>query len=149
MSEYPIIVRNRVAWFYRGFMIVWLGGVALATYAALRDGPPEPGRWWPLIMLAFWAMGVFALAWSLKQETSVVRIESDGSILIVRGPALRRTQCRTDHARFWIEDTQDSEGAAYFRLMIDAPGGKLAAREGHGRGELERLLAQVQSAMRR
>ena len=74
MSKYPLVVRNRIPLFYRGFMIVWLGTLAMVTFAALRDGPPEPGKWWPLYLAVFWLAGLFGLYWSLDQETAVVRI---------------------------------------------------------------------------
>jgi hypothetical protein len=147
MSKYPLVIRNRVAWFYRGFMVIWLGTVALASYAALRDGPPEVGRWWPLIMLVFWAVGLFALAWSLNQETSVVRITSNRSIHIERGKAFRRQEHWADRTRLWIEDTEDSDGDPYFKLMMDAPGGPLTMREGHQRELLEFLQAEVEAAV--
>jgi hypothetical protein len=35
VRKYPLVIRNRTADFYRGFMIVWLGTLALATFAAL------------------------------------------------------------------------------------------------------------------
>ena len=147
MSQYPLVIRNRVAWFYRGFMAAWLGAGALSTYAALRDAPPGPGKWSPLIILGFWAVGLFGLAWSLNQQTSVVRITSNRSIHVERGKAFRREQLWTDHARFWIEDTKDSDGDPYFKLWMDAPGGKLTIKEGHHRPELEELKGMAKAAV--
>ena len=43
MGKYPLIIRNRVVHFYRGFMLAFTATVALAPYAALRDGPPALG----------------------------------------------------------------------------------------------------------
>ena len=149
MARYPIIIRNRVVLFYRGFMLAFVATVALATYAALRDGPPEPGKWWPLFMLVFWAAGLGGLVWSLNQETSVVRVTGNRSIHIRRGKAFRRHDLWTDRARFWILDDKDSEGDPYFKLMMDAPGGKLTVREGHQRPALELLLAELEAALKR
>jgi len=148
VSSYPLVVRNRVALFYRGFMIVWLGTLALATYAALRDAPPEPGKWWPLILTGFWLVGLFGLYWSLQQETSVVRVPGPKSIHVRRGKAFRRVDLWTDHARFWIEDTTDSDGDPYFKLWMDAPEGQLTAREGHQRAELEAIKLKLERAIR-
>ncbi|NUT01016.1 MAG: hypothetical protein HOP96_08590 [Sphingomonas sp.] len=149
MSQFPIVIRNRVVLFYRGFMLAFVGTVALVSYAALRDGPPEPGRWWPLIILLFWTVGLAGLAWSLNQETSVVRILGNRSIQVERGKAFRRHDLWTDRARFWIEETKDSDGDPYFKLMMDAPGEPLAVREGHQRPVLERLQSEVEEALRR
>lgn len=149
MSKYPIVVRNRVALFYRGFMLAYITGVALATYAALRHGPPEPGKWWPLIMLVFWAAGLGGLLWSLNVETSVVRVASNRSIHVERGKALRRKEFWTDRARFWIKEQEDSEGEGYFSLMMDAPEGPLAVSEGHQRKRLEELQARLEEALKR
>ena len=149
MGKYPIIIRNRVVLFYRGFMLAFVTVVALATYAALRDGPPEPGKWWPLFMLVFWAAGLGGLFWSLNQETSVVRVTGNRSIHIRRGKAFRRHDLWTDRARFWIVDDKDSEGDPYFKLMMDAPGGQLVVREGHQRSALELLLSEVEAALKR
>ena len=129
MSSYPLIVRNRIPLVYRGFMLLWLGGVALITYVALPDGPPEPQRWWPWFMAAFWAVGLFALAWALNQEVSVVRITNPQSIHIRRGKAFRRVEHWTDRARLWIDEEQDSDGDPYFKLKMDAPGGPLTISE--------------------
>ena len=49
---------------------------------------------------------------------------------------------------FWIEDTKDSDGDAYFKLMMDAPGGSLVVREGHQRGALETLKTEMEAALR-
>ena len=149
MSKYPLVIRNRVAYFYRGFMAAWLGTLAMATYAALRDGPPQPDKWWPLFLACFWLVGLFGLYWSLDQETSVVRIRSNRSIHIARGKAFRRRELWTDRARFWIEDTKDSEGDPYFKLMMDAPGGTLVVREGHQRRYLEELQRRVETLLER
>ena len=134
---YPFVVKNRTALFVRGFMNVFLIGCALITYMIIRDNP-EPHRWAPLIMLAFWACGLFGLVHALNQETSEVQITSPGSIHIRRGKAFRRQEHWTDRARFWIEDTKDSDGDPYFKLWMDAPGGKLAVSEGHQRAQLEK-----------
>lgn len=64
----------------------------------------------------FWLVGIFALIWSLNQETSVVRIASNRSIHVERGKAFRRQRLWTDHARVWIDETTDSEGDPYFKL---------------------------------
>ena len=149
MGRYPLVIRNRVPWFYRGFMAVWLGTVALSTYAALREAPPEAGKWWPLFLLGFWAVGLFGLAWSLNQETSVIRITSNRSIHIERGKAFRRQEVWTDRARFWIDEEKDSEGDPYFKLRMDAPGGPLTVREGHQRPALEELSRRIEEALAR
>ena len=149
MSRYPLVIRNRVALFYRGFMTAWLGGLALATYAALRSGPPASDKWWPLFLAGFWLAGLFGLYWSFQQETSVVRIKSNQSIHIERGKPFRRQEFWTDRARVWIEDTKDSDGDPYFKLMMDAPGGVLPVREGHQREQLEQLQAEIESALKR
>lgn len=149
MSKYPLVIRNRTAYFYRGFMIVWLGTLAIATFAALRDGPPEPGKWWPLFLACFWTVGLFGLMWTLNEETSTVRIDSNRSIHVARGKAFRRQKLWTDHARVWIENTKDSDGDPYFKLMMDAPGGKLTIREGHHRSLLEDLQHQIENVLRR
>jgi len=149
MSRYPLVIRNNVALFYRGFMTLWLGAVAIATFVALRDGPPEPGRWWPLIMLIFWAVGIGGLIWSFNQETSVLQIRSNRSIHIERGKAFRRKELWTDRGRFWIEETEDSDGDPYFKLWMDAPGGQLAVREGHQRDKLESLKQEMESLLHR
>lgn len=148
MSKYPLVIRNRVAFFVRGFMVVWLVGVALITYAALRDGPPESGHWWPFILAFFWLVGLAGVYGSFQNETSTVRIESDRSIHIDRGKPFARQQLWTDKAAFWIEKTKDSEGDPYFKLMMEAPDGPLSVREGHDRSRLEAILAEVQDALR-
>lgn len=147
MRRYPLVYRNRVVLFYRGFMIVWLGTVVAATIAAAGGDAGADGTWWPWFMAAFWLVGLWGLAWSLNQETSEVRITAPRSIHIRRGPAFRRAEHWTDRARLWIEDTKDSDGDPYFRLWMDAPGGKLAVREGHRRGGLEQALAEIEGAL--
>jgi hypothetical protein len=147
VTSYPLVVRNNVALYLRGFMLAFLTGVALITYIALRDGPPEPHKWWPLAMVAFWACGLFGLVHSLNQETAVIRISNPGGVHVRRGKAFRTEQHRVARARFWIEDTRDGEGDPYFKLMMDAPGGKLAVKEGHSRPRLEALQQRVEAAV--
>lgn len=144
---YPLVIRNTVPLFNRGFMLLFFGTAVLITYVAARDGPPQPDKWWPLIMLAFWFAGIFGLWWSFDQEAAVIRITNPGSIHIWRGKAFRREEHWTDRARLWIEDTKDSEGDPYFKLWMDAPGGKLTIKEGHRRVALENLQARVEAAI--
>lgn len=147
MTQYPLVVRNNVPLVLRGFVLCFLGGVALMTYVALRDGPPEPEKWWPLIMLAFWASGLFALVHMFNQEVGVLHITNPASIHIERGKAFRREEHWLPQARFWIEDTKDSDGDPYFKLMMDAPGGKLTIQESHSRARLEELQQRIEAAV--
>lgn len=147
MTHYPLVVRNNMAIGLRCFMLAFLTGVALMTYVALRDGPPAPDKWWPLIMLAFWAAGLLGLVHSLNQESSIVRITRPGSIHVTRGKAFRREEHWVGRARFWIEDGTDSDGASYFNLMMDAPGGKMTVKEGHRRARLEALQQRLEAAL--
>lgn len=147
MTSYPLVVRNNLAISLRVFMLVFLAGVALMSYIAIRDGAPQPKQLWPLIISAFWAAGLLGLEYSLNQESSVVRIDSRGTILVERGKAFRREKHRVKRARFWIEVTEDSEGAPYFNLMMDAPGGDMAVKEGHSRVRLEALQQRLEMAI--
>lgn len=147
MTAYPLVIRNYVPLVLRGFMLAFVGIVVLITYVALRQGPPEPQKWWPLALLSFWACGLFGLVHALNQEAGVIRITGPGSIHIERGKALRREDHWLPRARFWIEDTKDSEGDPYFKLMMEAPGGPLAVREGHRRQRLEALQRQIEAAV--
>ncbi|HEY1143464.1 MAG TPA: hypothetical protein VGE68_05460 [Sphingomicrobium sp.] len=149
VTQYPLVVRNRAPMFVRGFMLTFLMGVSLMTYVALRDRPPEPHKWWPLIMAAFWACGAFGLYFSLNQEVAVLRIDGPRSIQVERGKAFRRESLWTDHARFWIVESTDSDGDPYFKLTMDAPGGALVVREGHHKPALEDLLKKVEAALKR
>ena len=90
MVEYPLVIRNNVPLYQRCFMLAFLLGVALITYVCLRDGLPEPHRWWPLILSAFWLCGLFGLLHAFNQELPVIRITSAGNILISRGRGFRR-----------------------------------------------------------
>lgn len=147
VSEYPLIIRNRAPLFFRGFMLVFLSMTAIITYVSVRDRPPSgAGPFLFYILLVFWAVGLSALAYSLNQEASVVRVTDPRSIHVRRGGAFRRRDLWTDHARFWIEETSDSEGLPYFKLLMDAPGGSLAVQEGSSREYLETLEAKIGAA---
>jgi hypothetical protein len=148
MNEYPFVIRNKVPLYYRGMAILFLAGVALITSVALRDGPPEPHKYWPFIIACFWAAGLAFLWWAFEQEAAVVRVTSPSSIQVERGKALRRQEHWTTHARFWIEDAKDSDGDPYFRLWMDAPGGKLPVKEGHRRAVLEELQRAAEAAIK-
>jgi hypothetical protein len=147
MTEYPLVVRNNVALYLRCFILAFVAITAVITYVAGRDGPPEPHHWWPLALLSFWACGLFGLVHSLNQETSVIRVTNPASIHVTRGKAFRREEHWVHRARFWIEDTKDSDGDPYFKLMMDAPGGKVTVKEGHSRPRLEALQNRLDAAV--
>ena len=144
--SYPRVIRNAAPLVLRGFMAVFLCGCALITWMIVRDNP-EPHRWAPLIMLAFWACGLFGFVHALNQEVGKIRIINPGSIHIERGKAFRRVEHWTDRARFWIEDTEDSDGDPCFKLWMDAPGGKLIVSEAHQRPQLEKLQSKIEAAV--
>jgi hypothetical protein len=98
-------------------------------------------------MLAFWSAGLFGLYFALDQEVAVVRATNPRSIHVERGKAFRRERLWTDHASFWITNTTDSDDDPYFKLVMDAPGGKLVIKEGHYRQPLETLQRQVEAAI--
>ncbi len=148
MTDYPLVVRNGVPLFYRGFMLAFLGTAVLITWAAASGSTVEPDRWWPYIMALFLAVGAWGLAWTLNLEAGVIRITQPKSIHIKRGKAFRREDHWTDRARFWIEDGKDSDGDLYFKLKMDAPGGDLTIKEGHSRPALEKLLAEIDVAVK-
>jgi hypothetical protein len=147
VSDYPLVVKNKTPLYARVFMLLFVGGVALITYVALRDGAPAPQRLWPWIMAAFWASALFGLWWAMNQEVCQLTIKGPGSITVTRGKAFRREEHWIDRARFWIEDTKDSDGDPYFKLMTDAPGGKLTVKEGHSRTHLEGLQQRIETAV--
>ena len=147
MTQYPLVVRNKVPLFYRGFMLTFLGMAILITWSAARGNALPPDKWWPYVMALFLIVGAWGVAWSMNLEVPVVRITNPRSIHITRGKAFRREELWTDRARFWIEDSKDSDGDAYFKLMMDAPVGKLTVKEGHQRAKLEALLPEIEAAV--
>lgn len=147
MTEYPLVIRNIVALYLRCFMLAFVAIDALITRAAFQHGPPEPDRWWPLILAGFWALGLCGLVHAMNQETSVLRVTRAGDLRLVRGKAFRRVEHHATAARFWIEETKDGDGDPYFKLMIDAPDGPLAVKEGHRRARIEALQRRVEAAL--
>ena len=147
MTRYPLVVRNKVPLFYRGFMLIFVGMTLLMFHTAASGKSVPPDKWWPYILGTFLLVGISASWWALKQEAGVVRFLGPGSIEIERGMPLRRERHRVSRARLWIEDTQDSEGDPYFKLLLDAPGGKLVVQEGHDRQSLERMQERLEGAI--
>jgi hypothetical protein len=142
---YPLVVRNKVPMVVRGVLLVFLGFTALMTYLVIRDNP-EPRQWTPFIVLAFWVCGTRGFVHALNQEAIVIRITGPASIYIERGKAFQREERWTDRARLWIEDTKDNDGAPYFKLWMEAPGGPLVAKEGSSRRRLEGLQRAIEVA---
>lgn len=145
---YPVIVRNRTPYFARGLMLLFVGFTAMFTYLGFRDRPADAGPYLPYIMLLFWLVGLGATLWSFNQEAAELRVTGPRSLHIRRGKAFRRVEHWTDHARFWIVEEKDSDGDPYFKLLMDAPGGKLTVAEGHYRPHLEQLQARIEAAVR-
>ena len=147
MTDYPLIIRNRIPLFYRGFMLVFVAGVGVGTYLAIRDAPADGGEWWSIPIAAFWLAGIGGLVWAMNQEIGVLRVAGRGDVHITRGRAFRRVEHRTGTVRLSIEDTKDSEGDPYFKLWIEAPGGPLVVAEGHFREGLEALRQKIETAV--
>jgi hypothetical protein len=145
--SYPLVVRNRAPLFARGFALLFMSVLALITVIVLRARPPSPTNWYQLYMLAFWAGGMACLVWAFHQEIAVIRVTNPGSIHIERGLLWNRVDHWVPSARFWIEEGKDDDGDPYFKLKMDAPGGPLVVKEGHGRERLEKLQAEIEAAV--
>lgn len=146
MTHYPLVIRNKVPLVVRGFMVAFLAFTALLTVLVVRYNP-EPRQWTPFIVLAFWVGGFGGLLHALYQEAAVIRISGPGSIHVERGNAFRREQRWADRTRLWIEDTVDNDGVPYFKLWMDAPGGRLIVKEGSSRKRLEQIQRQIEAAV--
>lgn len=149
MAAYPLVVRNAVPGLQRAFVLLWLQALLLVSWSAWRGGPPGAMAWWPLILAAFWAVGLFVLRWAFEAEAGQLRIDGPRRACARRGrPFARRdeTLLRLDLA---LVETEDGDGAPYYHLVVATREGPLLVSESHRRARLEALKQRLEDAWRR
>jgi len=130
-------------------MTAFVATIALATYRALQDGPPDATKWWPYLVGLFANVGLSALAWSFTLETIVLEIAAPSRAELTRGPFWNRQRIRLDRVVMTIKEGQDSDGDAYFMLEIDAPSRRAVIAESDRRDKLEAIKLRVEQALSR
>lgn len=146
MPTYPVIVRNRVPDVQRGLVLAWVAILVLITTSAWRAGPPDGTKWWPLILLLFWATGLFAVRWAFTVEAGQLTVQGAGHARVRRGRPFARSEEALGRLALSIVDAKDYEGEPYFHLVVATPGGPLVIAESHRRQPLEARKALLEAA---
>jgi len=146
VATYPLVVRNPVPGLQRAFVLLWVQVLLLVTWSAGRTGPPDGTKWWPLILLLFWIVGLFALRRAFDAEAGQLRIEAPRQARVRRGRPFARRDETLPRLDLTIVDTDDGDGTPYFHLIVGTPGGLLLVRESHRRAYLEALKARAERA---
>ena len=146
MAPYPLTVRNRAPWFLRGVMIGFIGLVltpAIGVFNARSTGAVAE---WPLVLALCAAVCVGLLVGSFFLESGELIVEARGRVRLTRGPPWHRTTVLLDRASLSIGTETDSDGDPDFKLLIDAPGGRMIVAQNHRRGTIEALQRRIQAA---
>src|SRR5919199_1522206 len=148
----PVVLTNRIALFYRGFMALFLAGVALITWVAVRDRATlEGSEWLALVLLPFWLAGLFGCWWAFRQDTVRVEVTGPGRLELTRSTLFRSTRVEitaTMIGQITVVEDRDSNGDPYFRGVLTAVGvGNVTISEGHRRASVENDVNRLRSAL--
>jgi hypothetical protein len=148
----PVVLRNRLALFYRGFMLTFLAGVLLITWVAFRDRDTIEGvGWLTAVLVPFWIAGLWGCWWAFRQETITVTVSSPGRLVLITSTLFQSTRLEVTSAmvsRIDVVEGKDSDGDPYFRGVLSVAGaGHVTVAEGHQRRIVEKKIERLQSAL--
>ena len=149
MTIYPLIIRNRMPWIKVGLLLLWIGGVTMATVAA--TGRPLAGyeALLPYALCLFWLIALVGLIAAIRQEHPVLTITGPRQASVLRGPLHARRTAILGQLELKLEKDWDSEGGTYFTLKLADRPTPVTIAEGHRRERLDRLKAEIEAAFAR
>jgi hypothetical protein len=146
-------IRNRMALFGWGFMVVWLAMLVAFTWIMARDGPhPSQPAWVQQGALAlFWIVGLPASGYVFSLPCTRLRVDAAGSVVLTRRTPFAReveTYAPGSLAAIEVRAGKDGEGDPYWETFIIARDGReRMIREGRVPAEQEALAARLREAL--
>lgn len=148
-----LVVSNFTAVFGWAVMMLFLAGVAAATWILYRDGP-QPGQpaWLQLgAILVFWLGGIVAGWHQLNIPCTRLVVLPDGAVALTRFWLIRREVWRIPRAALaglTVERGRDGEGDPYWRtLLVLADGREFIVDEGRDAERQRAAAAALASAL--